>query len=97
MESVVEQEPDWADAVLSRSTEAAASQPNALPTDEPNGNEAVAASRHFVARIEFNKLLNVSEDQRHHTNVPLQFTRAVCNHWTGLVDWTTGLDYWTDV
>ena len=21
---------------------------------------------------------------------------AVCNHWTGLVDWTTGLDYWTD-
>ena len=23
---------------------------------------------------------------------------AVCNHWTGLVDWTTaGLDYWTDL
>ena len=22
---------------------------------------------------------------------------AVCNRWTGLVDWTTGLDYWTDV
>jgi len=22
---------------------------------------------------------------------------AVCNHWTGLHDWTTGLDYWTDV
>ena len=20
---------------------------------------------------------------------------AVNNHWTGLVDWTTGLDYWT--
>ena len=20
---------------------------------------------------------------------------AVCNHWTGLVDWTTGLDYCT--
>ena len=22
--------------------------------------------------------------------------RAVNNHWTGLLDWTTGLDYWTD-
>ena len=21
---------------------------------------------------------------------------AVCNHWTGLVDWTGGLDQWTD-
>ena len=21
---------------------------------------------------------------------------AVYNHWTGLVDWTTKLDYWTD-
>ena len=24
------------------------------------------------------------------------FCRAVNNHWTGLLDWTTGLDYWTD-
>ena len=23
--------------------------------------------------------------------------KAVGNRWTGLVDWTTGLDYWTDV
>ena len=22
---------------------------------------------------------------------------AVCNHWTGLMDWTTGRDYWTDL
>ena len=22
---------------------------------------------------------------------------AVNNHWTGLVDWTGGLDYWTDL
>ena len=21
--------------------------------------------------------------------------KAVNNHWTGLLDWTTGLDYWT--
>ena len=25
------------------------------------------------------------------------FTRAVCNRWTGSMDWTTGLDYWTDL
>ena len=23
--------------------------------------------------------------------------RGVCIHWTGLLDWTTGLDYWTDL
>ena len=23
-------------------------------------------------------------------------TKAVYNHWTGLVDWTDGLDWWTD-
>ena len=23
--------------------------------------------------------------------------RAVYNHWTGLVDWTGGLDWWTDI
>ena len=22
---------------------------------------------------------------------------AVNNHWTGLVEWTTGMDYWTDL
>ena len=22
---------------------------------------------------------------------------AVYNHWTGLVDWTSGLDWWTDI
>ena len=22
---------------------------------------------------------------------------GVCIHWTGLLDWTTGLDYWTDL
>lgn len=43
VESVVEREPDWADAVPSRSTEAVAPQPAVLPTDESNGNEAVAA------------------------------------------------------
>ena len=21
--------------------------------------------------------------------------KAVCNHWTGVVDWTGGLDWWT--
>ena len=26
----------------------------------------------------------------------LLFPPAVNNHWTGLLDWTTGLDYWTD-
>ena len=25
----------------------------------------------------------------------LQTDKAVNNHWTGLLDWTTGLDYWT--
>ena len=24
-------------------------------------------------------------------------TRAVTIHWTGLLDWNTGLDYWTEV
>ena len=24
------------------------------------------------------------------------FVMAVYNHWTGLVDWTGGLDWWTD-
>ena len=38
MESVAAQEPDWADVVPSRSIEAAATQPNVLPNDEPNGN-----------------------------------------------------------
>ena len=23
--------------------------------------------------------------------------RGVTNHWTGLLDWNTGLDYWTDI
>ena len=23
--------------------------------------------------------------------------RAVYNHWTGLLEWTTGMDYWTDL
>ena len=22
---------------------------------------------------------------------------GVTNHWTGLLDWNTGLDYWTDI
>jgi len=22
---------------------------------------------------------------------------VVCNHWTGLLDWNTGMDYWTDI
>ena len=43
VESVVEQEPDWADAVP-RSTEADAPQPDALFTVELNGNETIAAS-----------------------------------------------------
>ena len=25
------------------------------------------------------------------------FNLGVCIHWTGLLDWTTGLDYWTDL
>ena len=25
------------------------------------------------------------------------FAKAVYNHWTGLVDWTGGLDWWTDL
>ena len=24
-------------------------------------------------------------------------TRAVTNHWTGLLEWTSGMDYWTDL
>ena len=24
-------------------------------------------------------------------------TRGVYIHWTGLLDWNTGLDYWTDI
>ena len=43
VELVVEREPDWADAVPSWSTEAVAPQPAVLPTDESNGNKAVAA------------------------------------------------------
>ena len=26
----------------------------------------------------------------------LSLIKAVNNHWTGLLDWTSGLDYWTD-
>ena len=26
-----------------------------------------------------------------------QYVMAVYNRWTGLVDWTSGLDYWTDL
>ena len=29
--------------------------------------------------------------------VGLGSVTAVCNHWTGPLDWTTGLDYWTDL
>ena len=25
------------------------------------------------------------------------YLRGVTNHWTGLLDWNTGLDYWTDI
>ena len=27
----------------------------------------------------------------------IQFSTAVTIHWTGLLDWNTGLDYWTEV
>jgi len=23
--------------------------------------------------------------------------KVVSNHWTGLLDWNTGMDYWTDI
>ena len=29
-------------------------------------------------------------------SVPAAVCKAVNNHWTELLDWTTGLDYWTD-
>ena len=25
------------------------------------------------------------------------YTKGVSIHWTGLLDWTTGLDYWTGI
>ena len=28
---------------------------------------------------------------------PWKGREAVYNHWTGLVDWTGGLDWWTDI
>ena len=31
-----------------------------------------------------------------HSVVSRSPARAVYNHWTGLVDWTGGLDWWTD-
>ena len=27
----------------------------------------------------------------------LSLESAVNNHWTGLLEWTTGIDYWTDL
>ena len=44
VETVKEPEPDWADAVPSESTEAAAPQPNTPSTDESGGNNTVATS-----------------------------------------------------
>ena len=40
---VVEREPDWADAVPSESTEAAAPEPDALPYDESDGRDVAAS------------------------------------------------------
>ena len=42
--SVVEEEPDWADAVPSELTEAAVPQPEALTNDESDGSDVVAVS-----------------------------------------------------
>ena len=29
---------------------------------------------------------------------PIKYNPSgVTNHWTGLLDWNTGLDYWTDI
>ena len=33
----------------------------------------------------------------HTTSAHLVILVVVYNHWTGLVDWTSGLDYWTQV
>ena len=30
-----------------------------------------------------------------HINDTIANSLGVCIHWTGLLDWTTGLDYWT--
>ena len=27
----------------------------------------------------------------------MKILSGVTNHWTGLLDWNTGLDYWTDI
>jgi len=27
----------------------------------------------------------------------LHYLMVVSNHWTGLLDWNTGMEYWTDI
>jgi len=32
-----------------------------------------------------------------HMNCARDMYIVVSNHWTGLLDWNTGMDYWTDI
>ena len=50
---------------------------------------------HPVERIELMEIYGINEV----TNVSQGHTppMVVYNHWTGLLDWNTGLDYWTDI
>ena len=33
----------------------------------------------------------------HSTSIFVSDLAGVCKQWTGLLDWITGLDYWTDL
>ena len=38
---------------------------------------------------------SLQQDHLSRHNPPI--TPVVSNHWTGLLDWNTGMDYWTDI
>ena len=39
----------------------------------------------------------IDEDDRQIIDRALERLTGVSIHWTGLLDWNTGLDYWTDL
>ena len=50
-------------------------------------------------RVFLRRMIDLSKHQMHqmHLDAPMRLNKGVSTHWTGPLDWTTGLDYWTRV
>jgi len=62
--------------------------PIAVPPNDSSFDVASVISRYAQLEQENNEL--------HAENIALKRKMVVSNHWTGLLDWNTGMDYWTD-